>query len=1250
MPDQILIRDLLDLPEQVRKGAFVLKLTEGISNPQGTVDSYAITPALAHAFDQALGVIGEALGAGRSRAAYLHGSFGSGKSHFMAMLDLLLDGNQLAWARPELHPLRERYTWVGERRLLRLPIHMIGAPSLAQAVLSTYAEVVRRRHPEAPAPALFADGPLFEDAGGLRQRLGDGPFFAALNEGAVDQGNGAGAGFGDFARAEPWTAERFDAVVASSDPEERRQLYEALTRTLLPSYARQDQRFLPLDRGLGELSRHAAELGYDGVVLLLDELILWLAAQLSSYDQVHREAQQLVKLVEAQDEQRPAPVISFIARQRDLSEFVGPDVAGAERESLNQTLKHASGRFEEIVLADSNLPAIVEHRVVRPHDDGARDELARGFDLLRRGLPEPAWAIMLGRDGDETAFRQVYPFSPVVVDAMVALSDALQRERTAIRLLTELLVEHAGDLINGETVVAGDLYDVLAGGEEPFDHLMKERFDRARAIYTQHLLPSIQSQHGTTTADRCQRLRDSHPLRLGCSGCGERACRNANRLAKTVILAALVPQAAPFRDLTASRLVHLNHGTVATPIPGQEVKMVAQRLRDWAAEIGQLAVDDSGDPKVRLRLEGVDLAPILEQAAEADSAAGRRRILQEILFAALGLDTDQGSTVRHTIEWRGTKRTGEIRYGNVRQMHDDHLRCPSDVDWFLLVDYPFDDSSYTPEDDVRRIEEYLDGPGAASDNPGFAWLPTFFADELNRELGDLVKVEHIRAGDNWRKYLGHLRPDDQARARQDLESLASSKRNRIRQAMEAAYGVIQPKENLPLDATRSAEDHIVSLQPGLEGRPLLQTTFERALEELAERLLEKRWPHHPRFATLVTTAKLGKVLVQVERTLASSDHRAPLDSKELRLMRELAEPLGLLQCPDGAVILDKSRLRDIDQRREQEGLSTPSVADLRGLLDRHGTHGFLREVQDLLVAAYAAWSGRTIEHGGRVLDPATVRTLPDSAVLREVELPSEQQWQLALEKAGHLLGITIRGKVLTPANLAEVAGQVSDRVRRLGPDAERLPRLLEPRNDRWGVEEQPPRLQTARSGAELVKQLPAELGNAELIRRLADFVPETSATALGHSLTTAGENAALLADTATWTVLDQVAGHGDDPRHTSQVGGLLADLAQVLAADELNRPLVTTIERLTRDAAEILRPPDKPYPPPVPPDPTVSETIARFDVAVKGGSDIDALVGKLGQQIRSRLTYSGNDDDELVLDANVSLSRRRKQSKDESKG
>src|SRR5262249_29840109 len=158
------------------------------------------------------------------------------------------------------------------------------------------------------------------------------------------------------------------------------------------------------------------------------------------------------------------------------------------------------------------------------------------FDRMRKGLRQQDWATLLGDLGDEKAFRQVYPFSPALIEALVALSSFLQRERTALKVLVELLVEHLADFEIGRVVAVGDLFDVLAGGEEPMDGHMRERFAAAKRLYENEFLPRIRSQNETATKARCQRMREEHPVALGCSNCAEARCRADNRVVKTLLL------------------------------------------------------------------------------------------------------------------------------------------------------------------------------------------------------------------------------------------------------------------------------------------------------------------------------------------------------------------------------------------------------------------------------------------------------------------------------------------------------------------------------------------------------------------------------------------------------------------------------------------------------------------------------------------------------------------------------------------
>src|SRR5205823_4685912 len=108
----------------------------------------------------------------------------------------------------------------------------------------------------------------------------------------------------------------------------------------------------------------------------LDELILWLASHIADLGFVQREGQKLAKLVEFKNP-RPIPLVSFVARQRDLRELIGDRFPGAAQLNFAQILGHWEGRFHTIRLEDRNLPAIAEKRVLRARSDEARAQIDR---------------------------------------------------------------------------------------------------------------------------------------------------------------------------------------------------------------------------------------------------------------------------------------------------------------------------------------------------------------------------------------------------------------------------------------------------------------------------------------------------------------------------------------------------------------------------------------------------------------------------------------------------------------------------------------------------------------------------------------------------------------------------------------------------------------------------------------------------------------------------------------------------------
>ena len=155
------IADIFDLPERVHQGDFVLRLAEGVERPEQTLGDYVVTEQLARCFDAALSLIGSAVTANTSKGAYLHGSFGSGKSHFMAVLTLLLRRDPGARSITELAgAVAKANEWTKGRRFLVVPYHMIGATSMESAILGTLCRARPRDAPRGADARVLSGGPL----------------------------------------------------------------------------------------------------------------------------------------------------------------------------------------------------------------------------------------------------------------------------------------------------------------------------------------------------------------------------------------------------------------------------------------------------------------------------------------------------------------------------------------------------------------------------------------------------------------------------------------------------------------------------------------------------------------------------------------------------------------------------------------------------------------------------------------------------------------------------------------------------------------------------------------------------------------------------------------------------------------------------------------------------------------------------------------------------------------------------------
>ncbi|CAL9553350.1 hypothetical protein SUDANB15_04457 [Streptomyces sp. enrichment culture] len=1167
--DTVVLRDVLDIREDVHAGDFKIELSQGFGGSSaGRVEEYVVTPQLREQFDKALKLVRGAVRKNSSYAAYLHGSFGAGKSHFLTVLHAVLNGDAAARAKPRLREvIAEHDEWLRGKRFLMVPYHLVGAANLDEALLGGYVRAVRAQHPDAPTPTVFRSDALLADARRMREQLGDDAFVRLLPD-----AGGAGADEDDdelqvIGAGGAWTAAELDQAFAAPAGDPRRERLEsALLTGPMRSYAESARgdaaKYVPLENGLAAISRHARSLGYDGVVLFLDELVLWLQAHMRDRTFVNSEIQKLVKLIESGDADRPVPIVSFISRQRDLSQLVGSDVLGADVKAMEQALEYLNERFDTVDLEDRNLPEIIKERVLKPLP-GKEAVLEAEFAKIDR-TGQQVKDILLDGSGatqaDWTDFRAVYPLSPALLNVLVALSGALQRERTGLKLVQQLLEKNA-DAAVGRLVPLGDLWDVLVDGTgAAFTDKLKRESEAAvkfAAKARAHLLEKYGSDtHADFQAD--------------------------DRFVKTLLLSALAPDVPALRRLTGARLAALNHGSVRSrTVPAGDV--VVRRMRDLQAAFpSEVRSDGEADPVFSLHLSDLDIEPLLDAVAEEDKAGVRRVWLRDRLWEAIGVRDGQ-FVAEKEIVWRGTRRTAEFVFGNVRDradLPDEQFVPATPGNVRFVVDYPFDDGDHYPSDDYHRVEE-LRKSGVTA--PTLVWLTDFFSDQRRAQLGRLMRITFLLERDRLADYTGTFPPDDRAKVKRQLEVARDTLTDQLTGALAEVYGLARPTDSNPGPEVPDGR-HVLSLQPEFtQPREEGGKGFEANVLHLADGMFSALYPKHPDFGTdrtgqrkAVTPAELRTALEWITRAMDEGGRANNVDSHHLKTVKRIVEPLELGTVHDGPLVMRsdwRSRINQVAAGHQQRG--DLDVEDIRTWITRDlGYAGLDRLTTNLLIAAYALLDDRAwVLRGGPEREAPALQEIGPGWSLRAQPLPSEEEYAAARERAALLFGVAAK-PALFARNVNRLAEDLRAKAETWEKDVAGVRASLDRHAPLLGLDTPDgtaPRTVILREAAGLLARLSRHGGDATaLVRELAAASPTAAERDLNTAMGSAGEVLRAL-DGTDWPALRTV--HGLTSREDGvgdRARRLFTEIAQVARASEFERSLVHVLQGIRDEANAII--------------------------------------------------------------------------------
>jgi hypothetical protein len=1245
-----LLSDVLDIPQSWGADDYVLRLTDSVEDDKAiaaTIGEYVVTPALVEAFDRALGLVADAVRTGTSRGAFLNGSFGSGKSHFMAVLYALLRHSKVARAKAELQPVVDRYDeTLRDKNILPVAFHLMGADSMEQAVFDGYLRVVEQRNPGAPLPALHQSDAILADAERLRAQMTDEPFLAGLNgSGAV--GN-ADVWSGLLGTDTTWTVESYGAARAAAPGSEARQrLIRTLVESYYSSYTRQAE-YVDLETGLAAIAVHAKSLGYDAVVLFLDELVLWLALAVRDNEFFRREAGKLTKLVETGAGSRVIPLISFVARQVDLRRwFADAGASGAEQDALRHAFQLQESRFPPIVLGDDNLPYVANKRVLRrrPDNPDAEQELQDAFARLERrpGI----WDVLLDgvntderhRGADEAAFQLTYPFSPALISLLRDLAGAMQRERTALKVMQQMLVDRRLALTVDDVIPVGDAYDYIVTGREPLDQQVAALFRSAGVLYAEKLRPLLLAQHGLTEAD------------IADPAAAPALFRTDDRLAKTLLLSAVAPKVPALKELTASRLASLNHGSIKSPLPGHEAAVVLSKVREWERKIPEIRVTgDTRNPVIRVQLSDVDYESVVDNAKGEDNEGRRRELLKGLVREAIGVgdgEPDLSGAYYHPVVWRGSRRTVDLVFGNVRDagwLSDDHFRARPGT-WRVVIDFPFDEPGHSAAEDLARLDRIAEG---GPRQRVVAWLPRFLSEDRMREVSRLVILDWLLSGtgERWNANANHLSEVDRAQAKGILEGQRESLRESLRRAVQQAYGAA--RETTGTLAEDAAHDRtLVSLDPSFAPASPVGADLGAAFGNLIDQAFTATFPAHPRFepsGSEVSVRDLVTVYTHVERAVADPEGRVKLDG-DIAAVRRIAGPLGVGYAAETVFLFGDDRFApwgtEFERGMARDGLRSHDAVEvgkhLRPWIDAiTPAMGLRDEVADLVILAWAALRQRAwYLHGAPISPPRPGAVRPDME-LRPEPMPEPGDWAKATSRAEALFGLHVNPYLNTTA-VTDLAASVGGRVDVFASSAPGLVPELEQAYRRLGLAVgQRDRLATARAAAQLVAELQraAAAGNrVRLVETLARTTLPGTEASLANSLRQASAVREALRGFR-WerlAPLREAAARGADERDRS-AARIIATLRDALEADEIAQALGRALSEAEDAIFAWLangQPPPPPPPPPGPgPGPVKPVAPSGGGTRAKGAPDA-AVLSELGEFLR------GHPNERVVVEWRV---------------
>jgi len=913
------IRDILDLPE--RKPEVVIKVGEldDAERLRKNLADYVITPDIGRYLKRDVYSIADTLSTGlpRGYARWVEGAFGSGKSHYLTFLGALLRGVDAAWNKssPAIEEMRDKQRIFKENRLLVVALNAQDAPNLRVGLYE--------KTNEALVAAGLEPVELFS-------------YERVINS------------FVKKAEKVPgWWDYLFEqsSIVASREDFER--LRESDPRLLAKEIAKIDERTGELERDfqLGEaeaikrITEHLRANGYAGLVYLIDELTLHL---LSYKENAAKSLLTLNRFIEAPN--ASLPVWLFVGRHQPLE-----DVLAKEGADTVQALDHLRGRFEQerVDLKDADLYEIIAQRVLRPKR-GKEEDKERIVAGAISNIPADELKTLEGLYQERGRLKdwmtKLYPFHPAVIDALVSITHRLSRERTAISILYDMLLE---PLDASEPALADQEASTFLPFGRAYDYLFNRDYTEMYQDAT------LKAAHRVIAEIVEERLKELNP----------ESAKRTLLVAKTVVLGELTDRGARLKGkLDVPTIMALNTGGLSSSIPVLASREVEDALRFLVENTGVFRKTGKGTYEVALDID-VDPEAELRRIDVPNQETSRKEVIKEVLASAVGATSRLGHK-EMAIDFRGTERRLRIQPRGEVEVDARTLSLDGNVEVSVYL--------LAPGAKLKKGDELASAV--------VAWLPAQLSPEGEKALDYVVKLRYVTS-EVAKGVLDGYSKDTLDKLRFAWKTMLETQRERLLKSVVQA---------LQSGRCYSRDPQIVETPP---------SNVERGPEELARRVLEGLYPKHPVFKSRVTSKALQTLL----RALAEgSGEIRREDGEAYEIAENIGKPLEVVAFEGGRYIFRKGFfIQELIKNVSSGKIRT--VQEARELLGER-PFGLTTLVTDFLIRLLVYRGVLRIRRGNEVIVPEgkTYFDLKDKDFLEQGQLVNPEQWQLAHEYAKEL--------------------------------------------------------------------------------------------------------------------------------------------------------------------------------------------------------------------------------------------------------